>query len=303
MKNLFALFAVPLLCCAFAAAQPRAEVKVCTYGKLQAQCGTLMVEENRTHPGRKIPIYFVIIPALGEPKEEDPMLQLQGGPGVPGTPFAEGQAETFAWVRKHRDIVILDQRGTGKSNLLACGLEDSKLTLQQGLSDLSDEVPACLEKLKGKADLSAYHAGESVEDIEELRNALGWKKINLFGISYGSRLAMQYARMHPAAVRTITLEGPLPPELPPLPQGFAAGAQKALDGIMAECEKNKDCHDNFRDVHNDLRQALARFDHGAIEVTAEHPATHEKQKVKFRRETFTETLRGYLNSSAEAVEL
>lgn len=196
-----------LLALAVAAA---VQLSPCTIPEVdgEARCGTITVRENRAKKnGRTIDLNVVVLKAKGEAKS-DPLFALQGGPGQAVVPLADFYARTFAGIRADRDIVLVDQRGTGKSNPLNCDFT----------SDLSALFPPrlveqCRDELAKRADLTQYTTAHAVEDLEEVRTALGYGQVNLYGTSYGTRVAVEYLRRHPKNVRSMIVKGVLPPTM------------------------------------------------------------------------------------------
>lgn len=196
-----------LLALAVAAA---VQLSPCTIPEVEgeARCGTITVRENRAKKsGRTIDLNVVVLKAKGTAKS-DPLFALQGGPGQAVVPLADFYARTFAGIRADRDIVLVDQRGTGKSNPLSCDFGD-------GLTDLFPprHVEACRDELSKRADLTQYTTAHAVEDLEEVRKALGYGKVNLYGTSYGTRVAVEYVRRHPKNVRSMIVKGVVPPAM------------------------------------------------------------------------------------------
>ncbi len=182
---------------------------------LAAQCGRLEVPENRSAPGgRKIGIAVAILPANTLNPAPDPFVILAGGPGQAATylgPFAE----QFVNLRRKRDIVLIDQRGTGRSSPLECAAFKPVDSPEAALE--LDPVPRatrCARELAQQGvDASQYTTPAWIADIEAVRAALGYDKLNLWGGSYGTRAALEYLRAHPEHVRTVVLDGVAPPSM------------------------------------------------------------------------------------------
>ena len=251
--------------------------------------GTYEVWEDRgARAGRILGLRVVVVPAREEPAREDPIFFLAGGPGQGAAELAGWLAPT--WLSRHRDLVLVDQRGTGQSNPLHCRLPGSLLD-PQGLLDAlpPDEVfRECLEELSQRADLRLYSTPIAVDDLNEIRAALGYGKINLFGGSYGTRAALVYMRRHPETVRCAVLEGVAPLGLKN-PLFHASSAQSALERILAECAANPQCNAAFGDLAAKLDAVLARLadEPASLEV----PFTGGRRTVALSRDTFAEALR------------
>ncbi|HEX3555405.1 MAG TPA: alpha/beta fold hydrolase [Thermoanaerobaculia bacterium] len=172
----------------------------------EVRCASYAVWEDRAaKKGRKIGINVVILPAKGPDKAPDPLFFFGGGPGQGIAGEAPGLAESPA--RQKRDVVLVDQRGTGRSNPLDCELWGHPLDLRQAAGDVFPiaAVRACKAKLEKVADLRLYTTPLAMDDVDEVRAWLGYGKVNLSGGSYGTRAAEVYLQRHPQSVRTVTL--------------------------------------------------------------------------------------------------
>ena len=200
----------------------------CLVGGAAALCGTLAVSENRaTNTGRVIALKVAVVPAQGE-RRPDPVFWLARGPGVAATDDLPGAVRFLQAVNAERDLVFVDQRGTGGSNRFEC---------PQG-SDAArwaDELPACLADLP--ADPAAYTTAWAMDDVDEARRALGYEIVNLYGGSlYGATAVQVYLQRHPAAVRSATLIGGTLLDIP-IFERFPANSQRALDLALARCAR------------------------------------------------------------------
>jgi pimeloyl-ACP methyl ester carboxylesterase len=238
------------------------------------------VPENRAKPGgRAIPLRVLVLPATGRAPAADPVVFLAGGPGQAATGLARFHRNSP--LRAARDLVFADQRGTGGSGDLRCAFYSTGGSAAR-FDDFipAATVPACRERLERSADLSQYTTAASVADLEDVRRALGYDSLNLVGGSYGTRLAMEYLRAYPSRVRTVTLEGAVPPTMP-VPEAFGVLAQRALDGVLDECLADAACGRAFPDIKREARAVFERLRSapvtvhlpgGAIEMTGEHVA-------------------------------
>ena len=242
-------------------------------------CATYPVWENRaTRQGRKIGLNIVILPALGPDRQPDPVFELGGGPGQGITESAGGLARSS--LRQKRDYVLVDQRGTGRSNPLNCNLYGNPIDFQRAAGDLypRKEILKCRARLKKVADLTLYTTAAFADDLNEVRQWLGYDRINLSGGSYGTRMAQVYLRRHPETVRSVLLVGVLPVDLF-LPLRHAYAGQRALDLLLAECAAQPECHAAFPDVNADLRAIKERIDQG-VTVAVMNTRTGERQEVR-----------------------
>jgi pimeloyl-ACP methyl ester carboxylesterase len=216
MKKTAFLICLSLLAPALAGAQgPRTvqqKLKPCKVEGIQEEvlCGTMSVWENRTaKSGRKIDLYMVVLPALSANPAPDPVFYISGGPGYGSAGAAGGMAQFLAEIRKQRDIVLLDQRGIGKSHPLHCDLPGGEADLQSYMRSLfpMETLRACQPKLAAQADLTQYTTTIAMDDLDDVRAWLGYERINVFGGSYGTRAAQAYMRQHPDHVRSALLAG------------------------------------------------------------------------------------------------
>jgi pimeloyl-ACP methyl ester carboxylesterase len=248
-----------------------------------ADCGELTVPENLAKPGgRQIRLAFARVAAINRRKQPDPLFILVGGPGMAATTFYAMVAPVFGRIHRDRDIVLLDQRGTGGSNPLNCPGGDAT-DYEATDNDIVAEASSCLEKLSAKADVSQYTTSVAVRDLDRLRQVLGYDRINLYGVSYGTRVAQHYLRRFPQHTRSVVLDGVVPPELS-LGAGMALDAEHALERILARCAREPECRNRLGDPeqdYHDLWQSLPAA-HG-IAVMATNPTTGEPTKFEFTR--------------------
>jgi pimeloyl-ACP methyl ester carboxylesterase len=245
----------------------------------EVRCATYAVWEDReAKKGRKIGINVVLLPAKGPDKAPDPIFFFGGGPGQGIAGNAEGLAQDPA--RQKRDIVLVDQRGTGRSNTLDCEFWGHPLDARQAAGDLFpiDAVRACRARLEKRAGLRFYTTPLAMDDVDEVRAWLGYGKVNLSGGSYGTRAAQVYLQRHPESVRTVTLLAVAPlDEYLPLHHAYAG--QRALDMLFAECAADAACHAAYPNLKQELAAVLERVDKG-VAVTVTNPATHQRQEVR-----------------------
>jgi pimeloyl-ACP methyl ester carboxylesterase len=284
-----------------AADGPRLELKPCEVpGLREARCGTYEVREDRARPsGRKIGLKVVVVPATAPERRPDPLVFINGGPGESATQAAAGLAHEYAKVLEHRDLLLVDQRGTGGSNPLDCTLYGPDL--QSFLGDFFPQaaVRRCRAELEGKADLTLYTTSAAMDDLEEVRAALGYPAVNLLGASYGTRAALVFMRRHPASVRTAALQGVDPPSYP-MPLDFARDAQRALDGVVGECAAERGCAAAFPRLAADVKAVFATLERGPVRAEILDPQTGEPTEVALSRDLVAEAMRYLLYQSSGA---
>jgi pimeloyl-ACP methyl ester carboxylesterase len=219
----------------------------------QARCGILEVPEDLARPeGRKIPLYIVILPATG-PVRLPPLFDLEGGPGLPSTHSAGFYLTDGIAYRAGRDVVLVDQRGTGGSNPLYCTELDAPERHYARLYSLP-LVDACRNRLAAQADLTRYGTDEAAADLDAVRAALGAERIDVVALSYGTTLALRYATLHPERVRAMVLFGTVPPEARP-PRGHVPAAMAALQRLIRDCAAAPACHRSYPHLEQDLVRA------------------------------------------------
>lgn len=266
-----------------------------------ARCGTLEVYENRaTKQGRKINLNIVVLPASGQKREPDPLFYFAGGPGSAATEEAPGIADAFSKISQNRDLVFVDQRGTGGSNPLNCELFNAA-DLQSYLGSFFpiEAVRQCRTQLEPKADLKLYTTTIAMDDIDDARAALGYDRINLFGGSYGTRAALTYLKRFPQHVRTATLQG-VSPTTHYMPGDFPQQTERALQGILAECAADEACNKAFPNLKDETKAVLAQLIKGPIEVEVQKPNSSEHVKVKLSRDLAAEAIRYMLYNPVAA---
>ena len=260
----------------------------------EVRCGKYEVYEDRAaQTGRRISLNIVVVPAFSATPAKDPVFWLHGGPGAAATqtiPAAKGGF--LEALRKDRDLVFVDQRGTGSSNPLNCDLGDDPTNLQQFFGELfpADKVRQCREELTQVANPSLYTTPIAMDDLDEVRRALGYDKINLVAASYGTIAALVYMRQHPDHLRSVFLAGVANTNIrQPLP--FAAGAQHAMDLLFEDCAADKECQAAFPNLKKEFSEVLARFAHGPITAKLFNLTTKQEQAVSIARGNFVERIR------------
>ncbi len=257
-------------------------------------CGTYEVWEDReAGSGRRIGLNVMVLPALSAAPEPDPVFWLHGGPGGAATESAAGVAQALAESRKTRDLVFVDQRGTGESHPLDCPIPGEDEPLQEHFEEFLplDEVRACLEMQD--ADVRLYTTPIAMDDLNEVRQALGYDQINLLGGSYGTRAGLIYLRRHPETVRAAVLKGVAPTNMRnPLP--FARALDRGIQAVIAACEAEEACAAAYPDLADDWARVVARFEQGP--VTAEVERGGRRETVTISRGVFADGIRHILYS-------
>lgn len=237
---------------------------------MDARCGSLAVPEDRANPaGRQIVLNIAVIPAIKRNPEPDALFLLAGGPGQSAIEAFPAMLSFLFNVHEDRDIVLVDQRGTGKSNPLRClDPENESLTDEQAL----EELKTCPERLD--ADLRFYNTEIAMTDLDAVRAALGYETINLYGASYGTRAALTYLRLFPQRVRTVTLDAVVDADFVMF-MDSATDGQAALDKFFLRCEADQACGSAFPDLEAEFSALLTRLEQNPAEITIPHPLTNK----------------------------
>lgn len=222
-----------------------------------ARCGTVSVAENRAMSGgRKVALNVIVLPSTSAERSLPPLYDIEGGPGNASTNSAAFYLGDGAAYRRRRDVVLVDQRGTGGSNRLDCPVLAAADRSYAPIYPIA-EVVKCRDALSKHADLRFYGTREAVVDLDDVRVALGHQRIDLVGISYGTTFVLRYLAAHPTSVRAAILVAPVPASARP-PRSHAAVAEVALARLFAQCRADVACRTAFDPVA-DFDQAMARL--------------------------------------------
>lgn len=252
------------------------------FPSMKANCGTLERPENPDDPeSATIELRIAVVPALNLEPEPDPIVVLAGGPGQGAVQFYAFYSHAFEPVRRNRDILLVDQRGTGESARMDCPVDDMLHADEASLEQMREITRECLEALPH--DPRYFTTSVAVRDLEVVREALGYPQINLYGVSYGTRVAQHFAKRYPDATRTIVLDGVVPPSLP-LGPDIAIEAQHALDNIFMRCASDEGCAERFPDVADAFDELKARLIAAPIDVSVPNPTTGKIESFRFGRD-------------------
>jgi pimeloyl-ACP methyl ester carboxylesterase len=233
----------------------------------RVECGALSVPEDRvTAGGRRIDINYVVLRA-SRPTTLAPVFRFAGGPGAGSIGLARSAGRLVRSARVDRDIVLVDQRGTGRSNPLVCPsnvISDPAAAFGH-VFDL-DEIRRCRDTLVERANLSLYTTAHAVQDIDDVRAHLGYDRVLLWGGSYGTRMAQAYAREYPDRVVAMVLDGVVPFGMT-LPGTYAASAQQSLDKVLAACRDEPSCRASHPDLESQFARLERRLRDGPLRAT------------------------------------
>lgn len=266
------------------------------------RCGTFRVPENREEPGgRRIELAVTVLPATGAEPEPDPVVYLAGGPGAAATGL-DAAFEDLPRLRRSRDVVLLDQRGTGDSNGLDCDLLWGGPEEAHAESFLPvDRVRACREELSRRADLTRYTTPAAADDLDGLRRALGHERINLWGGSYGTRAALVYLRRHGEHARSVLLGG-LDLSFVYGSAPWALAAERSLDRLSRRCRERDGCRRRHPDLRTEVDSLLRRLERRPASVRVP-VAGGDTVRTEIGRDDFAEGLRYLLYQSRLAVRI
>ena len=263
----------------------------------KARCGTMLRPENPADPDSpQIRIRVAVVPALNLSPEPDPVVPIAGGPGQGSVEFYLLVRNPFEPLRRDRDILLIDQRGTGESSRMDCPLDDEQLLFESGLS--RDDTMAYIEQCLGELphDPRYFTTSVAVTDIEAIREALGYAALNLYGISYGSRVAQHFARRYPESTRTVVIDGVVPPQISLGPE-IATESQKAVDNILARCVADAACNARFPDIASTFDRVVAELREAPVDVVVPHPNTGRTERLNFGPGEFAGAVRLLVYSS------
>ncbi len=265
-----------------------------------AECGWFEVAENPSQAeGRKIKLRVARVPARERHTEPDPVILFAGGPGQAASEAWLIVAPALKKVNKNRDILLIDQRGTGQSNALRCPQMELAEELAVDWDQLENITRECLNTLAG--DPRFYTTTIAMQDYDLVRAALGYEKLNLFGVSYGTRAAQVYLRLFPDQVRTVVLDSVVPQELA-LGTEHAQKLDQALHRVLAACARDAACSEAYPRVTEDLQTLIRKLDESPVEVTVDHPLTGQPFSLKVDRQMLASAIR-FLTYSSETQAL
>ena len=261
-----------------------------------ARCGTVRVPESAADPsGRQIDIAVIVIPAYSSTPAADPILPLVGGPGQGSAELAAAQAPRFELFRAERDLLFIDQRGTGASNGLQCEPAASARELMGAIFDMA-RMRTCRDQLAARADLTRYTTTLAAADYERVFDALGYRQVNVIGVSYGTRMGLELARRFPDRVRTLTIDSVVPMSFD-WPTNGAPDSEAALNALIDDCSADPACAGTFGRFRQDIELAYTRLARGPVTVTVRDPATGRIEQVPFGVTDLAYATRGILYGS------
>jgi pimeloyl-ACP methyl ester carboxylesterase len=263
-----------------------------------ARCGILKLPEDPAQPGgATIDLIVAVVPALNRRAAAAPLFLLAGGPGQAATDLYASVAGAFARVNRNHDIVLVDQRGTGRSAPLACAYPDDWQSAPDEMQRLRQATLECLGKFGPRVRF--YTTSVAVGDLDQVRSALGYARIDLYGSSYGTRVAELYMRRYPSRAHAVILDGVTYPEQAIGPDTPSDG-ERALNLIVARCERAPDCAAAYPSLRQDLDGLRRRFGPGKEPLTVSDPSSGQPLQVEFNRGMLNAALRFLSYNATEA---
>jgi pimeloyl-ACP methyl ester carboxylesterase len=258
----------------------------------EALCGHVVRPLDPAAPaGRTIEVHFAVLPALARNKKPDPVVFFAGGPGQSAITLAGPMSRQLARFTNRRDVVLIDQRGTGRSAPLVCEADEPTRPLRETADPEFQfaELKRCREALQKlpHGDLRQYTTTIAMADADAVRRALGAEQVNLMGGSYGTRAVLEYLRQFPQAVRRAVIDGVAPPDMV-LPVSFSTDAQASFDALLAACEAEAGCRGRYPQLRAQWAALLASLPRS---VTVPHPVTGRDETLTVTRDMVTSLVR------------
>jgi pimeloyl-ACP methyl ester carboxylesterase len=265
----------------------------------EVRCGVVKRPLDPARPaGMQIDVHYAVVPAAARNRKREPVFFLAGGPGQSAMDVAAQAVAVTSRLSNLRDLVLVDQRGTGRSAPLRCDEDDPALPLAEQLDPARQlrRLAACRQALQRLAhgDLRQYTTSIAMADLDAVRRAIGTSQVNLIGGSYGTRAALEYMRQFPYAVRRVVIDGVVPPDMA-LPASMSIDNQRALDAMFESCEREPACavrHPRLRAQWSELLESLPR------PVTLAHPLSGRPEQLVLTRHILLNALRTPLYSPA-----
>lgn len=246
---------------------------------IKARCGTFERPEDPSNPNSPtLELRVAVVQALSLEPEPDAFVPIAGGPGQSTVEFYASVYSAFEDVRRTRDIVLLDQRGTGESAPLRCEVDEDIIEGRYSREQTIEETAKCLDGLPH--DPRFFTTSVAVQDLEALRVALGYSQFNIYGISYGSRVAQHFLRQHPDSTRTVIIDGVAAPQIA-LGPAIAIESQNALAVVFARCVEESACNERFPDLSANFDVLRNALESGPVTVSMPDPLTGKLDDVRF----------------------
>lgn len=262
---------------------------------LPARCTSLDVAEDpRRRDGRRIRLGIAWLPATDDSMvEPDPLFFIAGGPGQSAWSSYPSLDPALAQLRRHRHMILLDQRGTGHSNRLDCTLADADP------ASAAASAAACRDALSSRADLRHYATTDAVRDLDVVRQALGVERINLLAVSYGTRVAQHYAMRHRAHTRSLILDSPMPNAVM-VNELWTRNLDDALALQFTRCRQDATCERAVGDPHRELETLLKTLRARPVQVHYRDASSGQMRHGLLNAKTVADLVRMFAYTPAAA---
>jgi len=236
-----------------------------------AQCGYFSVPENPQAPkGKQIELFVARIPTLSQKRSEHAFTLLAGGPGQAASEAYVSLQSALERIRRSHDILLVDQRGTGKSNRLSCAFSEEISGLSWDDERAIRALKDCRQSLPG--DPRYYTTSVAVGDLDAVRKAMGYSQLILYGGSYGTAVAQHYLRRYPQRTRSVILDGVVPPGAS-LATGIALTSQRSLQMVFERCHQDSECDGRFPELERAFERVQQRLREQSVELQIPDPRT------------------------------
>ena len=261
----------------------------------KAECAYVNVPENHQQPDSKqLDIFVARLKSNAAKAKKDAVLMIAGGPGQAASQAYLNADRIYKKVSRQRDIYLIDQRGTGRSNRMDCPeLSSVRLEKQFDANLAKTLTKACLENLPG--DPRFYTTSVAIKDLELIRKALAIPQWNLMGASYGSRVELHYLKKYPKSIRTAVMDSVIPPEYS-LGPAIAMESQRALEKMFEACRLDDDCNDKYPNLEQGVSSLLDGLEKSPRDITIENFSTGKQESIKYTKNHLAVVLRFSLYS-------
>jgi pimeloyl-ACP methyl ester carboxylesterase len=267
----------------------------------EVACGVHEVYEDReAGTGRRLGIHVAVLPPLRRSAAPDPLFMMAGGPGQGARRLGAAVDRYFRQIRRTRAVVLVDLRGTGDSAPLDCPGASDELAQIGDMIEAGETARRCLDAIG--VDPHFYTHAHALADLDEIRQRLGYDRINLWGGSWGTRASLLYALRYPDAVRRVVLDGAVPLDMQ-FPRSAAADAERTLDLLFADCAATPECQAEFGSLRSEYAGLLERLDREPATARIRHPRTGETTTLRVVRDAVAEIVRVSLYTPVDAARL
>ena len=268
------------------------ELKPCFIDRIseKSKCATVkMPLDHRGATSGDIDVFVAVVPALSSQILDDPLVIFSGGPGQANSEMGALVSMAFKSIREHREIILIDQRGTGKSTPLRCAEEDDDSVYSPAKHSMF--VQSCRSNFDFAAE---YFTMENViADTHSILKNLGYEKVNLWGVSWGTRSAIHYLRRYPAHVRSVIADGVLPPDIG-IFETSPKSATRALNKLYQACRLDEICTEAYGDIEGTINELVSKANKGALKYNGANPITGDPMSQDISLMTLVQNIRGIL---------